>query len=226
MDIRFYLTIVIALLNIFLGLFILRKNYKAPGNIYYCGLCISGGIWAIFMAFLYLVNSNQLLEICLKGTYAFAILPPLFYLMFAYHYPYKGWNYPEWLLKLIFTITVIMEVVFLSGLLNLQEAFIQNGVLQQIVHFKYFLVFSIYFFGYILWGLVILIIKIIRDSGFYISRISYLIGATISTFIIVGIISVILPLFDNWSYDAYGPFFTLLHFTIVGYLLFYKVNKN
>ena len=112
MDIKFYLTIVIALLNIFLGLFILRKNYKAPGNIYYCGLCISGGIWAIFMAFLYFVNSNQLLEICIKGTYAFAILPPLFYLMFAYHYPYKGWNYPKWLLKLIFTITAVMEIIF------------------------------------------------------------------------------------------------------------------
>jgi len=130
------------------------------------------------------------------------------------------------LIKIIFIIPLIVEVLFLSNILNLQDAFIQNGVLQQVVHFKDFLIFSIYFFSYILWGLIILIIKIRRDPGFYRGRIGYLMGATISTFIITGIINVILPLLGEWSYDSLGPLFILLHFIVVGYLLFYKVNKN
>src|SRR3989339_1668649 len=178
------------------------------------------------MAFLYIFKNDFLMQVALKCTYLFGMMPPLFYVIFAYHYPYKFWNYTQFLINIVFITPIILGILFLWGILNLQEAFIQNGVLQQIVHFNSFLIFSIYFFGYILWGLIILIIKIRRDTGFYRGRISYLIIATISTFIVVGIVSIILPLFNNWSYDWLGPILPLIHFLVAGYLLFYKVNKN
>ena len=110
------------------------------------------------LLFLYIFKNDFLMQVALKGTYLFGMMPPLFYVIFAYHYPYKFWNYTQFLINIVFITPIILGILFLWGILNLQEAFIQNGVLQQIVHFNSFLIFSIYFFGYILWGLIILII--------------------------------------------------------------------
>src|SRR3989339_250422 len=143
------------------------------------------------MAFLYIFKNDFLMQVALKCTYLFGMMPPLFYVIFAYHYPYKFWNYTQFLINIVFITPIILGILFLWGILNLQEAFIQNGVLQQIVHFNSFLIIS-----------------------------------TISTFIVVGIVSIILPLFNNWSYDWLGPILPLIHFLVAGYLLFYKVNKN
>ncbi|MDP2586936.1 MAG: histidine kinase N-terminal 7TM domain-containing protein, partial [Candidatus Komeilibacteria bacterium] len=118
MTIKFIATIVIALLNIFLGIFIYKRNSQNPGNINFAAMCVSGGLWAVFMAFLYFIDSNQILNYMLKGTYAFAIFVPLFYLLFAYHYPYRLWNYPPFLIRAIIAITLILEICFLSGFLN------------------------------------------------------------------------------------------------------------
>ncbi len=226
MEIKFIATIIIALLNIFLGIYIFKRNSSNPGNRNYAGLCISGGLWAIFMALLYFINNNQFAYFFLKGTYIFAILPPLFYLLFAYHYPYRLWNYPPIIIKSILFLSVILELFFVSGLLDLQSAKWVNGVLEQNVFFNDFLLFAIYFFGYVFWGLVILIKKFRRIEGVYRIRVQYLIIATILTFIIIGIISIVLPLFNNFYYDNLGPIFILLHFAVVGYLLFYKVNRD
>jgi len=226
MDIKTISILIIAFLNIFLGIWVYKRNRENLANINYALLCISGGLWAIAIAFIYFADNNQLLHYAIKFTYFFAFFPPLFYLLFAYYYPYKLWSYSSKLLKIIIITPIVLEVLFVSDLLKIQEAILINGILKQQVIFNDFLIFAIYFFGYIIWGLVILFKKLNHDIGIYKIRVKYLVIATITTFIIIGITSIILPLLNNFDYDNLSPFFILIHFIVAGYLLFYKVKNN
>lgn len=222
MEIKFIATLIIALLNIFLGVFIYRKNRQNPGNINYAGMCVSGGLWALSMAALLLVSSQGQLDIVAKLTYIFGMLPPLFYVMFAYHYPYRLWVYPKFLIRLIYTIALALILFSSLGTINFEISVFNNGVYTQQSVWPGFLIFAIYFFAYIIWGLFILFKKFHRIEGIYRINIKYLIAATFSTFIITGTTSVILPLLWTFAFDWLGPIFTLVHFTIVGYLIFIK----
>jgi hypothetical protein len=222
MQTKFIATLIIALLNIFLGFYILRKNYKNPNNIFYAGLCISGGIWALSMAALLVANSQVILDKVVMANYIFGILPPYFYLMFAYYYPYKLWNYSASLIKTIYLIPVFFIFLLLSRLIVLEDANYFNGLISQRSIFPNFLVFVVYFFIYILVGLCILLKKMKRIEGIYKINIKYLIIATLSTFIFTGIVSVFLLMLNVYTYDWLGPIFMLIHFVVVGYLLFYK----
>jgi len=211
MEIKFIVTIIIALLNIFLGIFILQKNYKNPGNLNFALMCVSGGLWAMLMAFLYFIDNNQLLIYALKGTYAFAILVPLFYLLFAYHYPYRLWNYPPWLTKAMVAVPIALAVCFISGLLNFQD---------------FFIMFGLYFFAYVLWGLVILFKKLRSIEGIYRINLKYLIAGTMTSFIITGAVSIILPLFGNFTYAWLGPIFILIPCVVASLLIFSEFIQN
>ena len=204
MEIKFIATLIIGLLNIFLGFFILRKNPKNPGNINYAGLCVSGGLWALLMAALLTVNSQVMLDWVVIGTYVFGILPPMFYLMFAYHYPYRLWTYPLWLTRLIYGASLIFISLIIFRIVILEKAEYINGTYSQHAVFPYFLFFAVYFFAYIIWGLFILFKKFRSIEGIYRMNVKYLIAATFSTFIITGTTSVILPLLISTTKSVWG----------------------
>ena len=222
MSVKFIIAIIISLLNIFLGLIILRKNYKNPSNIYYCALCVSGGLWAIIFASYLIINSQILFDYFIRATYI-CVLVPLFYLIFVYHYPYRLWVYPEWLIRLIFIIPSLLVFFIFSGILRLEEVVNIDGLLKAKTIFPNFLFFVIYFFIYIIWGIVVLFKKFKRIEGVYKINIKYLITATGLTFLLTGLINVILPLlFGTFFLDWLGPIFTLINFVIIGYLIFIR----
>jgi len=222
MSIKFIIAIIIALLNIFLGLIILRKNYKNPSNIYYAGLCMSGGLWALFQSLLFIVNSQLFLDFVYKCIYIFAIFPPFFYLMFTYHHPYKLWVYPQWLIKLIYFLPLAYFCLILFGFMDFNVVRFINGTATQNIIFNNFLFFTIYFFFYIVWGILILFKKFKNTERVHRIHIKYIIMATVITFIITGIVNVIMPLLDNFTYDWLGGFFILINFICIGYLIFIK----
>ena len=226
MIIKFALTLIISLLNIFLGIFIYKKNSKNASNIFYSGLCITGGLWALFMAFLLIVKDLNILENVNKGAFIFGVLPPLFYLLFAYNFPYKLKVYSKKIIYLIFLVSTVLFILILFGIIKMETIEVINGKVIRSSIFYDYLIYTVYFFGYVLWGFAILLKKFFKDSGIYKQQIKYLIIATISTFIFTGTVSIILILFNIFNYDWLGPIFTLIHFIVVGYLIFYKSPKE
>jgi len=227
MIVKFTIVFIIALLNIILGVVIYKKNTKSKSNIYYTLMCITGGLWAIFMSWLLIERNLYVLEnFVIKGIYIFGTLPPLFYLLFAYNFPYKLKVYSKRVISLIYFIPAVFILLILFGFFKMESVVIIDNILnQKSVHLDY-TCFTLYFFTYILWGLVILVRKIKRDPGSYKNQIRYLIIATIGTFITTGFVSVILPLFNNFTYDWLSPLFLLIHFGVAGYLIFYYPKKQ
>ena len=159
MDIKFYLTIVIALLNIFLGLFILRKNPKNPSNYNYAGLCISAGLWAISIALIFVAKDVYTFELLIKVNYFFGILAPLFYVVFAYNFPYRKKLYPKMTPYLIYGIPVIQIILVLSNVLKMEIVVDNGNMIFSSVIFNDFLIFTVYFFAYVILGFFILLNK-------------------------------------------------------------------
>ena len=218
---------IVGLLNIILGILILKKNSKNSSNIWYFYLCLFGGSWAVVKAFQISVLNLFLQDFVItKLIYLFGVLAPFSYLMFAYNFPYKLKVYSKKLLYLIYLIPAIFIVLNLIGILKKHNTYIINNLVQREVIFNEFLIFAIYFFIYVIFGFILLLAKYKKDSGIYRNQIKYLIIATLGTFITTGYVSIILLLFNNFTYDWLGALFLLIHFGVAGYLIFFKSLKN
>jgi len=228
MEIKFLISFIIGILNIFLGIVIYNKNRQSLNNIFYGLMCFAGGMWSIFMSFLWVVKDISFIRsFIIPATYMFAIPVPLFYLLFAYNFPLKSFIYPKSLLRLAVIFPTIFVILVITGILRIENAkFIEEDIFYTEVIFDIFLIFTIYFFGYVIWGLSILLQKFKKDIfATYKKPIIYLIIGTITTFCLTGIVSIIVPLLHSSKYDWLGPVFTSSHFIVVGYFIFFETRK-
>ena len=227
METKFLISFIIGILNIFLGIVIYNKNRQSLNNIFYGLMCFAGGMWGIFMSFLWITKDENLVNnFVVRGMYLFAILAPLFYLLFAYNFPLKSFIYSRKVLNFIVAIPIILIILILTSVLTMESITFSGDSVNSEFIASNFIFFVIYFFAYIIWGLAILLKKVGKDVfRSHKKAITYLIIGTISTFFLTGIVSVIMPLLGNSQYDWLGPIFLLVHFVVVGYLIFFEFRK-
>lgn len=226
MNLKFIVTFIVFLLYTILSILIYRKNKKSAINITYSLMCFSAGLWSLSMAALLINKDIYLYEnYIVKAIYFFGVMPPLFYLLFSYYFPYKLKTYPSLLIRIIYTIPIILSLLILVGVLKMETPKIVNNSIYQQINFFEFLIFTLYFFIYVVWGGVNLIKKYFTLTGIYKIQLKYLIIGTFSTFVTVGTVSVALPLTYNYKYDWLGPIFSIIHLLIIGYLIFYKSRR-
>lgn len=223
--IKFIFILIIALANIILGLFIISKYRKILGNIFFGLMCVSGGLWALTNGLLY-SNFFENYYLVIKILFVFAILAPLFYLLFAYHFPIKTKLYSKTSNYIIYFIPSILIIFVILGVFKIQTVLIVDKQVYQPVVFHDFLIFSVYFFYYVSWGVILLLQKYFGNLGIYKIQIRLVILATLITFALTGFVSIILPLLGISNYDWLGGIFTSIFFFIVGYLLFYKRERT
>ena len=220
------IALIAGLANIILGIIVLRKNTKSPNNIWFFLMCLFGGSWGVTKAIqLSLMNIYWHDLIISKLVMFLGILAPFAFLMLTYHFPYKTKIFSKRLQFTIYLIPAILLILTLTGVFEYMKAFIMNGDLNwDVVLFDYS-IFSIYFFLYVLCGFVILLKKHFKSGGYQKIQIKYLMIATISTFITIGFVSIILVLFNNFRYDWMGALFMMIHFTVLSYYLFYRFDR-
>lgn len=217
----------VGLLTLLLGFYILKKNIKNANNISYFFLCIFGGLWVLAKAFQYWSLDEDLHDLLInKMAYSFGLLTPLFYVIFAYNFPYKFKIYSKRLMILIYLIPIIIVLLILFGILRFHETQIINNILYRRVIFNQYLILTIYYFTYTLGGLIILLQKYFTIASVIRQQIKYLILATISVFFVTGIVNVLLILLNNFTYDWLGPIFLLTHLIIFGYFILYRLTKD
>lgn len=220
MNIKFILLTIAAVLNIVIGLLIIKKNYKHPGNVYYGLTCLTGGLWVMSMGLLHSLQDLAVLNIILNITVIFSVLPPLFYLLFVISFPYHMYFYVK---QLWFGLPPLLLIILVAtGVFSVENIYLSGGRLIEEVNFTNYLFYAIYFFTYIFIGFYLLIKKYLKSEGIHKIYLQYLIFGTIITFLITTFFSIILPLVNGYFYDWYSPLFTLINFIIIGYLIFIK----
>lgn len=225
MDIKNLILIIIALPNIFLGLLIIIKSPKIPGNIYFGLTCIVGGLWALLMGLLHTINDINILNTyILRSTVFFSILVPLFYFLFSINYPFRFKNQNN--LLFVYLVPFILSIITLLGFFNVEEIYFENEKLIEKTNLNNFFIFAIYFFVYILIAFSLLLRKYFNLMGIHKIQIRYILISTFITFFIVILFSIILPLINRYFYDWFSPIFTLINFIFIGYLIFLKPKSN
>ena len=142
--------------------------------------------------------------------------------MLAYNFPYRLSLYSKKLLSIIYSIPIVLVILVLAGILKKETDIIINNVLYRQVNLFDFSIFAAYFFAYVIFGALILLKKYHSADGIHKIQIKYLFWATLGTFITTGYVSIILLLFNIFTYDWLGAMFLLIHFGIAGYLIFIK----
>lgn len=219
--------LIVGLLNVILGFVVLAKNQRNHSNIWFFIMCLFGGGWGVMKAVQLTVLDVAMHDLWIARIMMFCgIVAPAAYFMLAYHFPYKLKTFSKEKMFLIFIAPVVMVILTLAAIFTYTENSIVAGSLHREIIFGEFLIFAIYFFVYIFFGLNILLKKYKLSEGLNKNQIGYLMMATISTFIFVGFCSVILMLFNIFTYDGLGALFLLIHFLIVGYLIFIRGIKK
>jgi len=217
------LALIAGLVNVIFGFLILRKNSKNSNNIAYFFLCFSGGMWGVVKFFqLTVLNAEIQNQLIMKLVFIFGVIAPLSFLLLAYNFPYKIRKYSKIKLFLINLIPSVLVFLIIIGVFRKHETFIINGAIYREIVFYDFAIFAVYFFTYVLWGFFILLEKYLKAEGIFRSQVSFLMIATIATFLTTGVVSIILLLFNNFTYDWLGAVFLLIHFSIAGYHIFIK----
>ena len=225
-DTKNILILIIGLLNVILGFVVYLKNRHNPSNFWFFMMCLFGGGWGVVKAFqLSVMNISWQESVFVKLIYIFGIIAAFSYLMLAYNFPYKSKVYSKKLLSLFYSVPLILVLGAITGLLQKETDLIVNivnNVLYRQVNVFDFSIFAVYFFLYIIFGGSILLNKYRSADGIHKIQIKYLLWATLGTFITTGFVSVVLMLFNIFTYDWLGAVFLLIHFGVAGYLIFIK----
>ena len=222
-DTKNILILIIGLLNIILGFVVYLKNRHNPSNFWFFMMCLFGGGWGVVKSFQLSVMSIFWQEnVFIKLIYIFGVIAAFSYLMLAYNFPYRLSLYSKKLLSIIYSIPIVLVILVLAGILKKETDIIINNVLYRQVNLFDFSIFAAYFFAYVIFGALILLKKYHSADGIHKIQIKYLFWATLGTFITTGYVSIILLLFNIFTYDWLGAMFLLIHFGIAGYLIFIK----
>jgi len=217
---KIILLFIASLLNLALGLFIILKNYKNKINIYYGLILLGAFFWSLGMSLIQVIDNVDILNTVVERIiYIPAFLIPLFYLLFSVHFPYKVKSFFEKILSLYIVASVIFTLLVIMGVINPEIYSLENGVIAQSSNNLDYLIFTIYYLVFVLSSIFILFRKYVSSAGVIRKQLIYIILASSLSFIFALIVSIILPILNNFQFDWLGPLFTLINFFIIGYFV-------
>ncbi|MBI4811864.1 hypothetical protein HY798_00205 [Candidatus Falkowbacteria bacterium] len=197
----------LTILNLFLGVFVLRKNFKSNINISYFLFAVGISAWAVTNAIFQATNNYFIaFVVCILAYYAGALIAlPFFYFTLVFPAGYSNLkNYHKYVIALwaaIWFIILTVPDITLKGVSL--EGPIRGLITGPGLSF-HFLSIAILMFG----GIINLIIKYFKVKGFLKWQIAYvLFGVFIMTFFGM-IFNLILPFLHNYSFVWLGPMFS------------------
>jgi len=219
MEIKYLVLILVAFLNLLLGIFIIKRNHRSKINLYFGSLCIIGGVWTFSMFLLYNLQNLVVLDFIVRLMVATSTLMFLLYFLFSIQYPYP---YPIGRTWLVTVMPVILVIMSLLGFLTVEQLYFSDGRLIEQTIFSNFFIFSVYYIIYLFLSFYVLFRKFFVSQGTQRMQLKYILIFSGTTFVIMTFFSVILPLINGYFKDWFSPIFTLINFFAIAYLIFRK----
>lgn len=203
------ITSVTTLTNSFLGAFVYFRNPKGSPNRLFALLTISMVGWIVTL-FLYYVISEQPFLLFI-GRLNFAIAAPMTYFFYRLVSVFpKETIRPS---KIIFYVATLLTalIVILSmftPLIDKEE--IAKGAERVVIYGDLWIAWAAVFIANLILGVVILFIKIIKSRGLIRLQLLYLLTGFLLFITIAIATNIILPTFNNFSIQQFGPLATVL----------------
>ena len=221
MEIKNLILIVVAIINVILGVSIYVRNKKSPINISFVLLMIFTGLWSIGLAFSREYAGSTAALSWSRSTYLTSLFIGVILLYFSFVFPYQERisrlkNIFIWSPFIILSLILIFDTNFIIKEMTVMPWGYDN------VYSGGYLIFSIVFIYYFVWAFINMIRKYFKSHGtLKIQLRSMIIGLGLAG--IFGIIfDLILPYMGNWKFNWLGPYFTIFVLFSVSYLLFFR----
>ncbi len=211
------LLFLVGLLNLFLGLIVWMKNKKAPANIWYGLLVISGALWTFgILGFLY-VNNIETAKHFVRFYYLIAALIAYEFLFFSIYFPFKKIKV-NFLFRFITFIPVLFIIYFLYFTnYHFSQIIIMNWG-KDVTLGSAYIFYVFYFTFYIVASFIIWLIKYREADKISRLKLKYVFIGTSTALIFGSFFNLFLPFF-NYRYVWAGPFFTIIMFGFIFYAI-------
>jgi len=226
MDIKNLILVVIAVLNFFVGLIVILRNYKNKINVSFALLLFSVVGWSIALAMSReLAGTLEALKWS-RSSYYFAIFIAYFFLSFTLVFPYvnKGSTKIRQILSalpLLFVLVILLKGnLMITGLTEKPWGYdISYGQI-------WYLFYSTVFAFYMLWAYINLAIKRNKAIGYTKFQVSVVLYGFVIAGLFGTIFDLILPYYNYWKLNWLGPYFTIILLFVIAYLLFYNPKQD
>jgi len=212
----------VAVLNIVLGLIILMKNKnRDKSKLYFSLMYFSAGLWSGSISLSLLIINEDIFLWFAKFFFIFATMIFLSFLLFCIEFPYKMKKLPVLFKYLIILATIYIFYISLSNRLLIGVESYKFG-LREVENSFYHLIYGMYFFILLIYSYYSLFYKYFNSSGVNKSRLLWIIVSTLISFTLGIFFRWYLPYKDAYDFYWLAPIFIIFMNFSITYLLFKK----
>ncbi|MCD4705822.1 hypothetical protein K8R61_01950 [bacterium] len=220
MWLKFAILMLVAVINIVLGLIIWQRNKnKDKARFYFSLMCISAGLWSIGIGTSLLIRQVNFYLLNAQLFYLFATLIFLFFYFFSihiiYNYSFRLLNYIV-VLFTVFILFIIFSDYFLIG------TYLDMYGLHEIENKSLHLLYGLYIFILLFYSYYLLFRKYLKSQGVNKRIILFILITTSIPFVLGIIFDWYLPHINKHYLDWIGPIFVFFMTFSISYLLFKK----
>ena len=217
MQIQIVITVVILVLNLFLGFLVLMNDFKKTTNKYFFLLVLFLDFWIVCNFWADQVKNQNIAGLLTRSDFATGLITAAFFCLFSFHFPQPDKNVKKW-----FQWTILIPVFVLSILsytrLIIDIKFYPGGVSYNPKTLFYLYVLLLIFFLFI--SLYNFLKNYKKTVGIERARLIYLLVGLIITFLIALITNLVIPNFVNKDNITFTIFSRIGIFGTIFFIVF------
>ena len=227
METKSIILLIMAILNLILFSIVLKKNSSNQINLYYSLMLLTGSFWILGLFGYSLSTEIPILRLLfIKLIYSFTLIAGFYYFVFCHYFPFRLFKPSKYITALAY-IFVFGYSLFIAlnnnYIVSFKEIMEGNAEVTQMVNYS---IFSVVFGLLVLLSFVQLIVKYRKAEGYNKRLIKYVMWGMGLTFVLASITNLIPSFWNAYSTYWLGPLFSLINFSVIAYLIFYKSNKQ
>lgn len=184
--------LIVAVLELWLGLYILFRSPRDPINKSFILLTGAILLWVISNALIAFISNLVIVELLFRLAYVGGVFIGLFFLLFTAYFPYRTFQVPKRTMFFIALPSLALSFVLLFSDSIMSGLTVVRGVNVAKLE-PLFVLYLIYFLVYFIWTFLILYKKFIRSDGIHRWQLKYVLLSTTIPFAISLVTDVILP---------------------------------
>jgi len=219
MDLKNIIIIVSAIINLFLGFFILQKGQNKIVNKLYALIAFSVCFWGLGMV---LYRSSLTIDVSLLWC-RILYLAPIFivgsFLLFSYVFPEGKEKIKK---SIIATVVIVGSAIFWLTIFTdkiIKSIIFASGEEKTIVFGQQYFLYSLFISVFFIWAYVNLLIRRHKSSGIFRVQISYVFWGTFLASTLGMITNLILPTFGVFSLNWAGQILSLIMVVFIAYAI-------
>lgn len=211
-------SLVASVTNLFLGFFVYFRNPQRLTNRYFILLSASIVGWIITLFLYYFISQHKPLVFIGRLNYAISLPMTYFFLNLVLNFPKVTISLPKVISRLnaFFTFAVVI-LSLTTSLIGKDE--IARGTERIAVYGDLYILWAVVFFGNLILALILLGVKIKKSHGLVRIQLLYLLIGFLLFILVGATTNVIIPYFNNYSFQQFGPLSTIFFIGFTTYAM-------